>query len=398
MNATTTLDDEALAGMYAPAGLDEIRAWLLGCGFDAAGYLKQNPQLAAAGLDEAGALDYYLREGVFQFRAMPIGTVAPHIRRLLELGIERKDVLHALIDNLTFVSTLHDQALAGNWDIDVKADIRPLPRLGAQPLLMIGDSHIKTYLRCAHHEDRLIVPFFFLCTASSAQGLGNPQSRARSGPKVAALMERLRGLPVFFKFGQVDAEFVSVFHRVREGQTRFRFEDFEAFARRSVERYGAFLAGQATGHGARLIRVCAIFPPVLSDEAWQEGYVNGHVGHLEMFEDIDALSRAIAALELPDLATRTRMHEVYNVELRAMCARKRFTFVDDFTPLLSDGIVRADIAGHGRDHHVVGAFAAGPAMAVAAPLTEIPGSRSFRERMARLLHRTVYARLRPTEA
>ena len=364
-------DADKLKSQYDLSGLDDVRRWLLACGFDGDAYLALNPDVAARGLTPDEAVDDYLLAGLFQFRPMKIAASAPHMRRLLELGIVRDDVRRALMRSLAFAAIRNDEVMRANWEIDVAADIRPLPELGVQPLLMFGDSHCKVYWRPGWHKGRTVLPVLFLCTASAAQGLGNPASRARRGPRIAARLEDCRGLPVFFKFGQVDAEFVSVFHRIRSGQTGFHVADFEAFACTSVARYGEFLAAQQALHGPVPFRVCAIFPPALSDESWREGYVNGHVGHLEDFSDLDALSRAVAALELPDLATRIGLHAFYNDQLKAMCARLGFIYVDDFTPMLADGAVRPElIRGHGgRDHHLSPFEASVLAMQVAAPLT-----------------------------
>ncbi len=193
-------------------------------------------------------------------------------------------------------------------------------------------------------------------------GLSNPASKSQYGvrlidwlrPAAAEMLEL--GVPVFFKFGQVDAEFVFTFQRLRQEEARFSLAAYEAFVARSVGAYLAFIDQVCSRLDPALLRICAIFPPVLSNAAWARGYVNAHVASLEADHDPEALAAAVRKLEIPDQRTRTDLHALYNAELQAGCARRGLLFVNDFARLIGpEGVVDpAYMDGHtGEDHHLL---------------------------------------------
>ena len=131
--------------------------------------------------------------------------------------------------------------------------------------------------------------------------------------------------------------------------------DFSKFAHKSIAGYGQFISDLTQVVDPRRIRVCSIFPPALSDEAWADGYVNAHVAQLEGMDDLAALKASVRSLETPTQATRTAAHALYNLYLREMCDQMGLTFVDDFTPMLGgDGLLDPKfVAGaKGADHHL----------------------------------------------
>lgn len=352
---------EDILEALAPTAEPELLRALDACGFDAAGYRDGYQDLSEVDMPADAAWVHYFRYGRHEGRRFPASVAMADYIPLLRLPIadqaERRALLWRFWENR--------EVLAGDetdWQADIAGVASALFAAGALPYVIIGDSHSHSYGKPFIHADRLLVPIHMLCSGGSALGLNNPRSRSGYGTAILAFLERQArdasrsDVRFFFKFGQVDAEFVSVFRRLRDRQIAFQLPEFEAFARHSVLQYQAFLTQvlQVFPHPDR-IKVLGIFPPALADGIWRAGYVNAHIGYLETGEDVARLAEGVRQLDIPDLLTRTRMHALYNGLLQVMCARIGVTFVDDFAHLLSGhGVVdRAWTGDHeGHDHHL----------------------------------------------
>jgi hypothetical protein len=236
---------------------------------------------------------------------------------------------------------------------------------GAAPIAIVGDSHSTHLVRRAWRGDRWMLPLHRLCTGASARGLVNPEAAARAGAKVRSFLEALAPtpLPVVFKFGQVDVEFVFTFKRLESGETAFDRGAFDAFAAETVERYVDFLTDATPPALRPWARVAGTFPPALSDNAWRQGYVDAHIAALHGPADQAALMDQLARLELPSLAERTSLHKAFNTRLIETAAKAGFGAMFGFNALLGpDGTLAPRFLGRaaGRNHHLGYAASRGP--------------------------------------
>lgn len=228
---------------------------------------------------------------------------------------------------------------------------------GGLPLAVVGDSHSTHLVRRSRREGRWLLPLHRLCTGASARGLANPESAAGAGAAVRAFLALLgeTPMPVLFKFGQVDLEFVFTFKRLERRAQAFEAAAFEAFAAETVERYLAFLVEATPAALKPHALVAGVFPPALSDAAWRQGYVNAHIADLHGPADSERLAARLAELEIPSLAERTRLHAGFNARLYAAARQAGFGVFDGFDSLLGPGGVLAPAllgrAG-GANHHL----------------------------------------------
>lgn len=341
-----------------PRQVEALCALVTGAGFSPDAYRAQSPALGAAVPDARTAVLHLLsfcgdEQVTYPLRLDPTGLDT----------LTRSRLWHRR-GRARLAASLVNAHLAQRPDVvadpDFWAEILPaLARVG-RPYLLVGDSHSRLYRRVGLQRSGPILPIHVLCTAGSAAGLDNPASRSGYGARLARLADALarvpaaRGLPILFQFGQVDIEFVAAFRRIANGEHAFDETGFETFCDRTAAAYGAFLVRWFSGLGP--VHVLSVFPPALSDESWADGYCNAHVLALEdAAGDRTATAAAVAALEVPSLAERTRLHRAFNDRLSALCAREGFGFVALFDALLGpDGTVAPRfIAGAGgRDHHL----------------------------------------------
>jgi hypothetical protein len=230
-----------------------------------------------------------------------------------------------------------------------------------RPVIVIGDSHTQAYGRPFARDGFIVVPFVLLCTGGSALGLGNPKSVSQYGPMIANTLESVRSsvelmsIPVLFKFGQVDLEFVINFKRARHEVLSFKINDYEAFFEQSTTAYSEYLERVVPEHGRTRVDVVSIFPPVLSDEAIRNGYFNEDIAQREGVVRED-LKEALRLMTHPDWGTRVKLHAAYNTLIEAKTSNLGFAFVDDFFPIIGeDGLPRTRFwkRHNGFDHHVV---------------------------------------------
>ncbi|HTK35258.1 MAG TPA: hypothetical protein VL358_08250 [Caulobacteraceae bacterium] len=228
---------------------------------------------------------------------------------------------------------------------------------GAAPIAVVGDSHSAQLVRRAWRGERWMLPLHLLCTGASARGLDNPEAASGAGARVRAFLDTLAStpMPVVFKFGQVDVEFVFAFKRLETGAVAFDGKAFEAFADETIARYLAFLAMVTPPALRPHARVAGLFPPALSDAAWRKGYVNAHIAALHGPADPKALAEGLARLELPSLAERTALHKAFNRRLFAAALAAGFAPLFGFDALLGpDGTAATRFLGkaRGANHHL----------------------------------------------
>lgn len=356
---------QRLTELYPAMDLSALIERVEAFGFSACGYLARNADLVAAGLDENTAAFHYLSQGAVveqrRFARCEGAQAGAWIEALKMFPLEAPAACR-LLANLLFNRYVDDQLtltreVAGWQAFFAACQDRPV-----HPVLVIGDSHSEAYMVPRVIGGRVHVPVHLLCSGGSAAGLANPNSKSGYGTDVreilklwASLVKDFR-LPLFFKFGQVDAEFVWVFKRVRCGAIDWSMAEFEAFAEDAVGRYLAFVEQLSDTHDlAGHVRVLSIFPPTLSDTAWQAGYVNAHIGYLESDAALATLSEQVKRISIPTQPERTRLHALWNAIVMRECARRGLLYVDDFQPLIGgQGVVDARyMLGHdGANHHL----------------------------------------------
>lgn len=329
---------------------------LIKCGFGKA-YVARNADLQEHGLSETEAVQHFLEFGHRERRVggMPAPGAITELLQATVNDANRGELLRAVA-----ASALQ---LAGETNDGVQslADelVAALSIGNASPYVIFGDSHSTLYFRPVTIEGHYLVPIRIVCSGGSALGLANPNSK--SGYR-RQLLEWINthlpiiesGIPFFFKFGQVDAEFVSVFDRIRKNEKEFISSSFESFSSKSADAYFSFLNDVSQIIPKSQIHVCSIFPPTLSDACWSQGYVNAHIGFLEGDRGLEELEEGIRLLDKPSYKTRVSLHSSYNAAIRNRCACAGYIYVDDFTPLLDrDGLVQHQylINHNGSDHH-----------------------------------------------
>ena len=253
------------------------------------------------------------------------------------------------------------------WPQRVRGLAATLKAEGAAPYAVVGDSHSTHLVRRGWQGERWLLPLHCLCTGASARGLINPEAAAGAGAKARAFLEALAPwpIPVLFKFGQVDVEFVFTFKRLESGQRVFDTAAFEAFGDETIERYVAFLQDATPPSLRAKARVAGVFPPALSDKAWRQGYMNAHIADLHGPADRRALSARLAELELPSLDERTRLHKAFNTRLFTAATAAGFDMMFGFNAMLGpDGAVEPRHLGKakGGNHHLGYAATRGPVL------------------------------------
>jgi hypothetical protein len=235
--------------------------------------------------------------------------------------------------------------------------ISALRRQGAQPVLLIGDSHSRLYVHRAERAGRWLLPLHHVATGASARGLGNRESRSGHGQRIVRLVERATeagfDAPVLLVFGQVDVEFVFTFKRLeRDPPAALDDAAFVAFAETTAQAYAAFAARLQP---AAQVILATIFPPALSDAAWRHGYLNAHIAQEHAAADFDTLGRRLSCVDIAGWPERTAQHRLFNDRLRS-CARAHGLRILDAAGSLSSaaGVVSPDMLGRaaGRDHHL----------------------------------------------
>jgi hypothetical protein len=338
-------------GVCDPSHLaDRVRA----CGFDEHAYLTQNRDLQLAGFDPEAAFLHYLTHGYREGRDPVCGTLPRGLQAQSSLDIPDQHYASQLFQSLFFGQLRNPETADAMWtdiDSDVIGHIR---RQRGIPYYIVGDSHVNHYVRSGWVDDQWLAPLPIVCHAASAIGLANDDAQLGYGRKIlrwAGTAARF-DVPIYLKFGGIDCEFLWMSRRIRDRRYKFSLPEFDQFAGESISRYGQFLDRLIAILGRTNLRVCSVFPSVMRDDCWVDGYIDAHRGSPE---NNNSLAAALKKVDVPDLRTRTELRRRYNRSLGALCREKDLRFIDDFNPLLGgDGILDSRYLGAhgGRDFHL----------------------------------------------
>lgn len=341
-----------------PGGLDLDRliSCVKACGFDENSYLADHADLQGAGLDPPQALLHFLAQGYAQNRNVTFGVLPDGLDGIRSLAPLNRDYVGGLFRSLFFGQARNPRTADRLWaGIDPRT-IACLRAMAGRPYVVIGDSHANHYLRRTSLDERWLAALPMVCIGGAAMWLADENSRTGFGERILrwarATTEPWRrfDLPVFLKFGGIDAEFLWMRLRVRRGADRFSIAEFDDFARESVSCYGCFLDALTEVLDRGLLRICAAYPAVYNDADWIGGFLDVHRP-----ADRADLARELAKTEIPDRSTRTQLRRIYNAYLKYMCRTKSLAFVDDFSPFLDpngDTDERCYAPHQGRDWHV----------------------------------------------
>jgi hypothetical protein len=305
---------------------------LLACGFDPASYLDLNPDLGNASLDTTSALCHFLEFGYAERRMVPIGTFPQGLVGLGIFPVGDETYRQLLFKTILHAQVRHPGSTETLWAGIGAEFLEIVRRIGGHPYAVFGDSHAHHYIRAEAFDAEWLAGLPLVCHGASAGGL----AISKDGAAIIRWAEAHAHakLPIFLKFGGLDAEFRWITHRIRHRIDAFSEAQFDAYAARSVDRYGTFLDRLASRVDPASLRICSTFPATRPDGTWIRGYTAVHDVPPEQRAARDA---ALQRVEIPDLATRTRLRGRYNALLRAMCAAKGLIYIDAFTPFLTEG-------------------------------------------------------------
>jgi len=357
-----TIDASAFASEFTPVQAADFIALLQQTGFSAEAYRDAYGDLASMNWDATQALAHFLHPGLDERRRAPLTLDRTALVTLARLPLRDASFKAKLLTSLgshMFDNVEHPygMAIVERWP-----DIRALAREAARPYFVAGDSHSNQYALTGTRDDSWLLPIHLLCAGGSAAGLGNPRSRSGYGSllrQAVRFIENLPGaneLPFLLQFGQVDIEFVYHYRRVRDAKRALDLDDYRAFCDTVLDRYIAYVTSLFAAADRLRVFLVSVFPPALSDAAWQQGYVNADIAERETTSSVGELSAGIRELEIADLRQRTWIHAHYNDRLRTACRRHGWRFVDIFTPFLgTDGLVDPRYVvpeTNGAEHHI----------------------------------------------
>jgi hypothetical protein len=336
--------------------LDRLVACVKACGFDENSYLANHADLQRAGLDPPQALRHFLARGYAQNRNLTCGVLPDGLDGVRSLAPLNRDYIVRLFRSLFFGQARNPRTVDRLWHGIDPALIECLRAMGGRPYVVIGDSHVTRYLRRTSLDERWLAALPMQCNGGAATRLAARDSRTGFGERILQWARVTTGsgspfdLPVFLKFGGIDAEFLWVRMRIKQGIYGFSIDEFDDFAWGSVSSYGCFLDELATLIDRRLLRICAAYPAVLDDANWATGFLCA-----QSVSDRDYLASELTKTEIPDRSMRTRLRRLYNQYLEDMCRAKGLAFVDDFTPFVDrngDTDESCYAANRGLDFHV----------------------------------------------
>jgi hypothetical protein len=357
-----TIDAAAFASVCAPVPPATFIRLLLRTGFSPEAYHRAYDDLAALDWDATQALRHFLHHGLAERRVAPMTLDATALVAFARLRLDDLDFKARLLASLGLhlfdaVSHPYGGAITERWPA-----IRSLARQGGCPYFVVGDSHSHQFCQAGSRAGSFLLPIHLLCTAGSAAGLGNPASRSGYGAmlrEAVAVIDSLPGakaVPMLLQFGQVDIEFVHHYQRVRDAERALDLDRYRAFCGQTLDRYIAYVTALFGSPARPHVSLVSVFPPVLSDASWRQGYANGDIVGRETDACLHELSAELRHMEIANLRQRTEIHAWFNDRLRAACRLHGFGYVDAFTPFLgSDGLADpryvSPEAG-GAEHHL----------------------------------------------
>jgi hypothetical protein len=207
--------------------------------------------------------------------------------------------------------------------------------------LVTGDSHSRHVL--VHNGQN------FLCSAGTAKGLNNPQSKSQYGKKLKDHVRRHHAEigRIIFLFGGVDCDF-SYIHKLIHGQLKSVAE----FTRDVINNYVHYVL---SNFADKEVIFLSVGLPTLDDSHLREGILNGHVTHLEAYQLNELKEKMYAFSQLPSIQERTQVTLDFNRQLREKIQALRnplvkFIDVTSFTFDHSRGYIKEEFFTK-RDHH-----------------------------------------------
>ncbi len=268
-------------------GPDDVRrvaACLLACGFDADAYVAQHPDLTAAGLDGASGLQHFIAYGCAEGREPIVGPLPDGLHALRSLADGGAAWPRAFFRAVFRRQALDGGAMGRLWlgpDPTTLADIQAMSGL---PYYVFGDSHAAHYAQGATVGAAWLAGIPIVCHGASAAGLARIYPPAQYGAPIlrwlTAAATAAPDVPVFLKFGGIDAEFRWMAHRLENGVATFSVPQFDDYAAQAVAQYARFLDAAIERAGRKRLRICTAFPTALFDACWIEGFLTANGGTL----------------------------------------------------------------------------------------------------------------------
>ncbi len=199
---------------------------LLACGFDPASYLELNPDLRKAVLDTPSALCHFLEYGYAEHRAVPVGGFSQGLTGLGIFPVGDRTYRQELFKTIFLAQMRHPDSATMLW-AGIATEILEIVRLlGGRPYAIFGDSHAHHYIRAEPLGGEWLAGIPFVCHGASAGGL----AMSSDGAAIVGWAETHAPakLPIFMKFGGLDAEFRWIAHRIRhriDAYTEAQFDD-----------------------------------------------------------------------------------------------------------------------------------------------------------------------------
>jgi hypothetical protein len=282
-------------------------------------------------------------------RGFPIDLNFHGLEDIANLKIVNKRHVASLLRNLVQAKIDYDRSILKDEFFWTQA-LRVLSRLG-HVALFFGDSHTRVFRQTIRYGRRFIIPLNILCGGGSASGLPNKNSRSGYGVlledclKAIAQASQSTGVtaPLCFAFGQVDAEFVHTYRRLKRKELSFIDDEFKAFCRDVAPRYVAWVK-EVAPQGAFIV---GVNPPCLNDPFVHDAYLiqmqvylRGGVADVRDEDSFDSLLADFDSLTFPDKKTRTGNHRTLNLCLQAEAQRLGVAYIDSFDRFLgSDGCI-----------------------------------------------------------
>ena len=194
--------------------MDELMACLAQAKFGPQKYTANNAPLQKLSFTEAEAQRHFLTTGYQNSLRAPAEAFAAVLPKLLSLDIAdqhyRRDIIRALLlGQRDYTGTKRRIAQAYT-----PAQHAAFQDMGARPFLLIGDSHSTAYYLSPETPEGWLLPIHLDSSGGSAGGLANKKSKSGYGSSIEKWSHGLAAsfptldMPVLFKFGGVDAEFV----------------------------------------------------------------------------------------------------------------------------------------------------------------------------------------------
>jgi len=331
-----------------PIQAKALYALLEESGFSEAGYYQLNPNLTDYADTDFGLFIHFCAIGMLQRRPFKLSLDGRNLYEILDRfassGIENKEYVDALIAVFAreFITQTWPTGIPNPvWESsddhtdEELSELLSYTKFNALPYLVFGDSHSRLYqfLRILP-DNKWLLPISMTCSGGSARGLGNENAHLKYGSRIRALWGRMakhlqNGTKSFFKFGQVDVEYVYTYQWSRSGRTDFDEADFFTFIDESISRYIAFLNSLVSPDLKPNVYVCSILPPALGDEELAVRYVRGHFGH-NMTPEMEAQQIDIVRrMNLPDIYKRTQLHLEFNKRLQMAARDANLPFIND---------------------------------------------------------------------